>query len=174
MGRDNEITVYVSDETKQEIKQRADDEDKTISTYVDGVLRRYFIMEDEEQVATETRAEQRLEELIALGKDELQETAQEIAKMNTKMGAYAAANFELMKRDYHEARRRDALSTGARRIRTPVADVLDDLDQELDTDTETEPAAGDAAPRDSSADSETESDRESETESVFDRIRGDQ
>ena len=86
MGRDNEITVYVSDETKQDIKQRADDEDKTISTYVDGVLRRYFIMEDEEQVATETRAEQRLEELIALGKDELQETAQEIAEMNTKMG----------------------------------------------------------------------------------------
>ena len=168
MGRDNEITVYVSDETKQEIKQRADDEDKTISTYVDGVLRRYFIMEDEEQVATETRAEQRLEELIALGKDELQETAQEIAEMNTKMGAYAAANFELMKRDYHEARRRDALSTGARRIRTPITDVLEDLDQEIDT--ETEPITGDAAPPDSSADSEP--DRESE--SVFDRIRGDQ
>lgn len=134
MERDNQITLYVSDETKAELEQRAEEEDMSVSPYIDTIIRRYFVMEAEDQIATEVRAEERLEELIALGKDELRDVARDIADMNAKMGAYAAANFELMKTDHPDAMRRDALSTGSRRIRQDVDVVHDELDAAAQTD----------------------------------------
>ena len=127
MRRDNKVTVYVSDDTKATLERRAQQEDMDVSPYIDTVLRRYFQMEAEEEIATEVRAAERIEELVALGKDELRELTREIADMNAKMGAYAAANFELQKVQYDDAMRRDALATGAERIRKDVSVVQDEL-----------------------------------------------
>jgi thioesterase domain-containing protein len=163
MKRDNKLTVYVSDDTKTTLERRAQQEGMDVSPYIDTVLRRYFTLEAEEEIADEVRAAERIEELVALGKDELRELTREIADMNAKMGAYAAANFELMKQDHPDAMRRDALATGSERIRKDVTVVQDELTDDTDAptdtaDTRSEPAAVDA---------DGDDDR-----SIFDELRG--
>lgn len=153
----------MSDDTKATVERRAQQEGMDVSPYIDSVLRRYFRMEAEEEIADEVRAAERIEELVALGKDELRELTREIADMNAKMGAYAAANFELMKQDHPDALRRDALATGSERIRKDVTVVQDELD---DTATESaEPSA---------AHSENDVDGVDDDHSIFDELRGNE
>lgn len=171
MRRDNKVTVYVSDDTKATLERRAQQEDMDVSPYIDTVLRRYFQMEAEEEIATEVRAAERIEELVALGKDELRELTREIADMNAKMGAYAAANFELQKVQYDDAMRRDALATGAERIRKDVSVVQDELvnaDDPTDTgvtraETGADGDAGDAP----------DATNDTDDHSIFDELRED-
>ena len=171
MRRDNKLTVYVSDDTKATLERRAQQEDMDVSPYIDTVLRRYFQMDAEEEIAAEARAAERIEELVALGKDELRELTREIADMNAKMGAYAAANFELQKTDYDDAMRRDALATGAERIRkdvTVVQDALVDADDPTDTGvTRSETGAnGDAVDA-------PDGTNDTDDRSIFDELRED-
>jgi hypothetical protein len=162
MKRDNKLTVYVSDDTLATVERRAQQEDMDVSPYIDTVLRRYFQMEAEEEIAEEVRAAERIEELVALGKDELSELTREIADMNAKMGAYAAANFELMKQDHEDTMRRDALATGAERIRKDVTVVQDELVDAADESGSTTPdARSDATTGDADDD-----------HSIFDELRG--
>lgn len=135
--RDQAINTYVSETTKSEVTERARLADKSVSTYVADLLRREMRREASDNLAAETRAEERLEELIALGKDEMRQTAREIADMHAKTGTYAAANFELLKRDYNDTLRRDALSTGSRRVREPLDETLANLDSEGEPPDET-------------------------------------
>lgn len=131
--RDNAISTYVSETTKNEVEERARKEDVTVSTYVADLIRREMRREASDNLAAEIRAEERLQELIALGKDEMREVAREIAEMHAKTGTYAAANFELLKRDHKDALRRDALSTGSRRVRQPLDETLAEFDAESTT-----------------------------------------
>lgn len=75
MRRDNPLTTYVSDETKAEIEQRAHDEDETVSTYLDRLIRQQLAMEAQEDIASETRAEERIREVATVAVDEIQQTA---------------------------------------------------------------------------------------------------
>jgi hypothetical protein len=163
MKRDNQITLYVSDDTQAELQRRAREEGMDVSPFIDLLIRRYFQMEAEEQIATEARAAERLEELVALGKDELRELTREIADMNAKMGAYAAANFELAKQDHEDAMRRDALATGAERIRKDVSVVQDELND-----------ADDDSARPADARSEFADDDSDDDRSIFDELRGNE
>ena len=74
MRRDNPLTTYVSDETKAEIEQRARDEDETVSTYLDRLIRRELAREAQEDIASETRAEERIREVANVAVDEIQQT----------------------------------------------------------------------------------------------------
>lgn len=74
MRRDNPLTTYVSDETKAEIEQRARNEDETVSTYLDRLIRRQLLMEAQEDIASETRAEERIREVATLAVEEIQQT----------------------------------------------------------------------------------------------------
>jgi hypothetical protein len=150
--RDQAINTYVSETTKTEVEERARQADKSVSTYVADLIRHEMRREASDNLATETRAEERLEELIALGKDEMRQTAREIANIHSKTGTYAAANFELLKRDFSDTRRRDALATGSCRVRQPLDETL----SELQTPTE---SAEERTPDDESADSEGSSRR---------------
>lgn len=94
--------------------------------------------EAQDELASEVRAEERIQELISTGVERMERTAEDIADMQAKAGVYAAANFEPMKTDYKDARRRDVLSTGARRLRQDV----DAVHAELDDAAETAPADG--------------------------------
>jgi len=164
MKRDNKLTVYVADGTKAELERRAQQEGMDVSPYIDAALRRYFTMEAEEEIATEIRAAERIEELVALGKDELEETAREIAEMNTKMGTYAIANFELLKGEHTDAMRRDALATGAERIREDLSVGQRDFVDAAD------PADSTATLQQTTPDSETAED--DADRSIFDELRG--
>lgn len=78
MRRDNPLTTYVSDETKAEIEQRARDEDETVSTYLDRLIRRQLAMEAQEDIASETRAEERIREVATVAVDEIQQTTKKM------------------------------------------------------------------------------------------------
>jgi hypothetical protein len=76
MRRDNPLTTYVSDETKAEIEQRARDEDETVSTYLDRLIRRQLAREAQEDIASETRAEERIREVATVAVDEIEQTTE--------------------------------------------------------------------------------------------------
>jgi len=116
-GRDTQITVYVTDERKAELKQRADEEDTSMSGIINDMIDRQLQQDAQDAIASEARAEERIQELISVGTEQMVETAKEIRDMNAKFGAYTIANFELMKQDRSAHVRKDALETGARRIR---------------------------------------------------------
>jgi len=169
MKRDNKLTVYVSDDTKATLERRAQQEGMDVSPYIDTVLRRYFTLEAEEQISHEARAAERIEELVALGKDELRELTREIADMNAKMGVYAAANFELLKRDHPDARRRDALATASDRLQKDLTVVQNELAENANADERSNSSDSERATRSGLDvdDLNTDSER-----SIIDELRG--
>lgn len=169
-----QLTVVLDDHEKREIRERAEEQDRSMSDYAADALRQHLNDEQAREIDAETRVEEAMQEIVALGKDELRRTARQIAGMNARMGVYSIANWELIKQEYPDAKRRDALSIGSRRLRKsvdePLADELgvdpDDLDADLsilDDDPDGPPADGDRA---ATADDDTDG-------SVFDLTRGD-
>jgi hypothetical protein len=149
-GRDTQITVYVTDERKAELKQRADEEDTSMSGIINDMIDRQLQQDAQDAIASEARAEERIQELISVGTEQMVETAKEIRDMNAKFGAYTIANFELMKQDRSAHVRKDALDTGARRIRqdleTGIQEVGEDTSAtEASAETTTERPTSDEA-----------------------------
>lgn len=151
---DARISLYTDLATKKELEERAEEQDQALSKYCMSVLRDHLDDERAAEIDAETRVEEAMQEIVALGKDELRRTARQIAGMNARMGVYSIANWELIKQEYPDAQRRDALSTGSRRLRksvdAPLADELgvdpDDLDADLailDDDPDGPPGDGD-------------------------------
>ena len=124
MARDNQLTVYIEDDLKQELERNAEDEDQTVSTYAANLLERQLQTDATDQIEREQNVEERLNELIALGKDELTqvgteitELQQDIRELHAKTGVYAIANWEVVKQGVDDEARRAALSTGSKRLR---------------------------------------------------------
>ena len=140
-GRDTQITVYVTDERKAELKQRADEEDTSMSGIINEMIDRQIQQDAQDAIASEARAEERIQELISVGTEQMLETAKEIRDMNVKFGAYTIANFELMKQDRSAHVRKDALETGARRMRQDLETSI----QEVGEDTSATGASAETA-----------------------------
>jgi hypothetical protein len=163
------ISLYSEMATKKELQERADEHDRSLSEHCMTVLRDHLDAERKREIDAESRVEQAMQEIVALGKDELRRTARQIAGMNARMGVYSIANWELLKRGHPDAERRDALSTGSRRLRksvdAPLADELgvdpDDLDGDLSILDE-DPGAPDVG---------TGADADNGEESIFDMTR---
>jgi len=134
MTRDNRITIYVDDQTAREIEHRAVAEDETISTHLDRVIRRYYQMEADSEHARQTKAEERIRELVTLAADEVRGAAEDLRETNKKAGTYAAANFELLTDDHRDDRQRDALEIGSKRMSEPLQTTLDDLPSDEEND----------------------------------------
>lgn len=134
-GRTEQITVYVTEERKVELEQRAADEDESVSGIINDMIARQLQQEAQDAIASEVRAEERIQELMTLGKEEMIEVAREIRDMNAKFGTYAVANFELMKQDHTAYERKEALRTGARRLRQDLDTVAEDLAAETSDST---------------------------------------
>lgn len=151
-SRSEQITIYVTEERKTELEQRADDEGDSLSGVINDMIDQQLQQEAQDAIASEARAEERIQELIQVGTEEMTAAAREIREMNAKFGAYAIANFELMKRDRSDHVRKQALSTGAQRIRQDLDVVTDELavdDPAADGDGVGEPAAGAGAAEES-------------------------
>jgi hypothetical protein len=140
-GRDTQITVYVTDERKAELKQRADEEDTSMSGIINDMIDRQIQQDAQDAIASEARAEERIQELISVGTEQMVETAKEIRDMNAKFGAYTIANFELMKQDRSDHVRQEALDTGARRMRQDLETSI----QEVGEDTSATGASAETA-----------------------------
>ncbi|WP_049987400.1 hypothetical protein [Halobellus rufus] len=196
-GRDTQITVYVTDERKAELKQRAAEEDTSMSGVINDMIDRQLQQDAQDAIASEARAEERIQELISVGTEQMVETAKEIRDMNAKFGAYTIANFELMKQDRSDHVRQEALDTGARRMRqdleTSIQEVGEDTSAtkasaETTTESSTtqhptndeEPDSPDAATDDTPDDVDETTDGSGDAESdeddgsdLFDKLRSD-
>ncbi|ADJ16963.1 hypothetical protein [Halalkalicoccus jeotgali] len=141
MSRDTVISVYVSESEKNHLKSEANDAGETLSSYVYKLMQAERQRQNLDQSATELSAEERIEALIAEGTDALEEIAEDIRDMNARAGTYSVANFELLKQNYPDARRREVLQTGARRLRYPLEEHTDLSSEEsnsADSDAETD------------------------------------
>jgi hypothetical protein len=132
--RDNQITVYVTDEMKDRLDERTEDSDETISGFANRALEQRLQAEADDELAREVRADERIRELVSVAADEIQQATEEMRDLNAKTGAYAAANFELLKEGRKDAMRRDALATGSRRMRTDLDIVQENLDSGSQSD----------------------------------------
>jgi hypothetical protein len=115
--RDERISMYVTEDRKLDLERRADAEDLPLSKYLNRLIDRQMQMEAENEISAQTRATERLQRLVDEGQRELRDVSDDIRDMNAKMGAYAIAAFELQARHHEQAEIRDALATGAQRLR---------------------------------------------------------
>lgn len=122
MTRNQPLTIYVSEPEKNHLKSEADEAGETLSSYVYKLAQAERSRRGVEQAATELSAEERIEALIADATDTLEEIAEDTKDLNARAGAYSIANFELLKQNYPDARRKEVLETGARRLRSPLED----------------------------------------------------
>lgn len=123
VARDQMVTLYSDELTLQEVDELADKRDTTRSTLLFEFVREQLRQEREGAVSAETRAAERLQDLIDGGLTEMEDTARQMQSLNAKTGVYAVAAFELVKQSHGEAAIRKALRTGSRRLRE------DDLDE---------------------------------------------
>lgn len=140
MSHDQRIAGYVSEQTKQDLEQRADHEDISVSALIRRYVQRGLRQDAEGDVAAEARAAEHLQQVLDDGLREFHTIARQIQDLNAKNGAYSAANFELIKQGVADAQRKKALQTGARRMQAddPIGDALDKDDTtEADTDDDT-------------------------------------
>lgn len=145
-GRTSQITIYVTTERKTELEQLADDQDDSVSGVINDMVGRQLQEEAQEAISSETRAEERIQELLSLGVEEMEKTAAEIRDMNAKFGTYAIANFEMLKQSHTDHVRKTALSTGARRIRKDLDTVSGTLADDPTTATQDASADQDDGP----------------------------
>lgn len=133
----NRLTLHLDPPTKRDIRERAEETDESMSSIAREAIRQYLSEERAKELNTQTLVEERIEELVSIGIDELTETANQIAKMNAKMGVYSVANFEMIKQQHPDAMRRDALSTGSKRLKKDLNEgILSDLDIGTTDDTD--------------------------------------
>lgn len=100
MTRSEQINTYVTPDTEAELKQRARDEDMSLSAYVSLLIDRGLTREAEDDISSEVRARENLERLISQGTDDLTAVAQEIADAESRWAAYSIVNFLLLKHQH--------------------------------------------------------------------------
>lgn len=143
MARDTPITLYVEQETKDQLHREADDRGLSLSGYCHQLLDQARKEDAQEDLAEELNAEQRLLEIAATATEEIEQTADDIRDMNAKLGVYAVANWELLKESHPDSLRQEALRTGRDRLRTPLDEHTVDVTPDRDAGDPDVDAAGD-------------------------------
>lgn len=133
--RDNQINIYVDEDLHEEIVERADEADCSKSGYVVEVLERHVESQLAIEVNHQSAVERRLEELAAHAAEKITAATEGLEAGILRAGVYAIATWELVKQDYGEVERRQAIEAGSRRMREE-ADALG-----IDLDPATEPEA---------------------------------
>lgn len=126
MAEDTPITLYVSDDEKRTLRREAEAEDLSLSAYCKRLIRQQRSDEAAADVAEQLDPEQRILDLTAEAEQRIQDSvsdveavAADLRDMQARSGAYAIATFELVKTDYADPTRRDALATAQERLRMP-------------------------------------------------------
>jgi hypothetical protein len=157
--RDTMLTTYVEDDLADEIQQRANQDEVTVSTYIADVLSQHIREQAVEDTMHQTSAEQRVEELVAQARDELLATTEQMNELLAKTGVNTIATWELVKRDYSDGVRQHALSQGAQRLHGELDHLGVDVEQFHDTlHTVDETSQSETDKRMADTDSDTEPD----------------
>jgi hypothetical protein len=99
MARTEKLTIYISEEKKGELEQRARDADESISGYASKLIDQQLLLLAEEDVSSEQMAEERLRALIAEGKDDLEAVASDIQQTERRRASYEIVNFLILKNE---------------------------------------------------------------------------
>jgi hypothetical protein len=126
MARDTSLTIYVEQDTKDQLRREAEDRDLSLSDYCLGLIDRARKEDAEDDLAESLDAEGRLLSIAAEATDQIEQStkrvedvARAIEEIQARTGTYAIANFELLGQSFPDANRRQALTTGRSRVRTP-------------------------------------------------------
>lgn len=65
MSRTEPITLYVTEQRKQEIEERAEREDTTVSSYLNHLIERQLRIEAEDELSAESRASEELQRVTS-------------------------------------------------------------------------------------------------------------
>jgi len=130
MPRDQQISTYVSEETKTEIDRRAEDENLSVSAYCARLIERGLVDEAEDDVASQTRARENLERLISEGTDDLSRVARQIQDAESQWARYSMVNFLILKNttDLSEQQVNDLFETASERYSDHTADTQTEAD----------------------------------------------
>lgn len=134
--RDKRVSAYVTEERKDELHRRANEEGVTLSVYLNRLIDRQLQMEAENEVSAQTRAVEQLQRTIDEGQRQLRKIGEEVEDKNRKAGAYGVAAFVLLQREYSEEVVNAAIEAGNRRLHDDDFDL--EQAQEDATDTETD------------------------------------
>lgn len=125
MPRDQQISTYVTSETKNEIDRRADEEDLSVSAYTARLIERGLVRESEDDITSETRAKENLERLISEGTDDLSRVARQIQDAESQWARYSMVNFLILKNttDLSEQEVNQLFETAAERFSDHTGDI---------------------------------------------------
>jgi len=184
MPRDTSLTIYVEQDTKDQLRREAEDRDLSLSDYCLGLLDKARKEDFEDDLAEELDAEGRLLSIAAEATDQIEQStkrvedvARAIEEIQARTGTYAIANFELLGQSFPDANRRQALTTGRNRVRTPFEehDIPDSTvtseASSTSTSDRTSSSQTNRTQQDSTdSDAAAETDEDDEDEDVFDRL----
>lgn len=122
-----QISVYIDNDLDNELQRRADKQDMSKSAYVREVLSHHVQQDILSKTSREAEVEQRIEELVVQAQDDLTETTQralsEIIAQTELMnrvllhqGMYSIGTWDLIKHNFGEAQRQDAMQAATRRL----------------------------------------------------------
>lgn len=169
--RDKQVSTYVTEETKAQLKNEARREGMSLSEYLRDLIEQARLEDTQEQLARDLNAEERLLELIAEGKEEMAEMAEQVEQRNrqvehllAKTGSYSIVNFQLLKAAHEptEAHVSEWFDSASARLNSN-----DDRDHDLDIDgatsssgTETTRPVGTGTDPDTAPDTDDSQDRD--------------
>lgn len=123
--RTRQITVYVDADLDREIEQRAEEADVSKSQFVMETLETYVKEDLEWRVSREAGVERRLEELVAHATESVDDAIEGFRAENDLLAAaviqtaiYSRAIWELVKEDYGDLERRQAIQTATEAVET--------------------------------------------------------
>lgn len=130
MPRDQQISTYVTDETKSEIDRRAEDENLSVSAYCARLIERGLVRESEDDITSETRARENLERLISEGTDDLSRIARQIQDAEAQWARYSMVNFLILRNttDLSEQEINQLFETAGERFSDHTADIEAEAD----------------------------------------------
>ncbi|KYH23731.1 hypothetical protein HAPAU_42110 [Halalkalicoccus paucihalophilus] len=139
-GRTKRVTFYVNAEERDALKQEADDRGKSLSGYCLQLIRRQRQLDAEEQLAEDLNVEQRLTQIVNEAAEDMADAAQALEEQQRLSGKYSIALWELLKADYADPKRRDAIATSHERLNKvidmeapPDADDLEEDEPQSDS-----------------------------------------
>ena len=181
MARDTSLTIYVEQDTKDQLRREAEDRDLSLSDYCLGLIDK---ARKEDDLAESLDAEGRLLSIAAEATDQIEQStkrvedvARAIEEIQARTGTYAVANFELLGQSFPDASRRQALTTGRNRVRTPFEehDIPDSTATNGSSSTGTSDRTSSSRTsqiqqHSTDSDATAENDEDDEDEDVFDRL----
>src|SRR6056297_1805814 len=99
-NRTEKIQVHVRPAEREKIEEFAEEEGESVSSYCQSILKRYLDDDALDKRARELEVERRLEELVALACEEIEQTATQLRDTQETAAKHNIALWELLKQDY--------------------------------------------------------------------------